>query len=176
MSKNRNDNIAINQEWYDVVPYSGNVDFIKNAIDYMTNSQNPISVLAKKDLYQTQHLVSIFKEKTLEKFSNEEIEIISSLAETNAKIQDMTQKLKQQKLIPSLKITQELEALQRTKTKLDMDLLSLTYKQQTSQQNEFNFFVFNCLLLSLGFVLLVLIIQMMFAYKQKRKIRGYFND
>ena len=162
-SKLWNANLVSDQNWYDVVPYTNNFDFVEILIDYLSES-NLLSVAPKYTFYNSESLDAKFMSLVKEKYAHDETYLekeISSIEEQQKKLVDQ---IRRQEIIMSVPVAQNMQNMEKRK----IDLNNQKEKIQQKQENLYNtlgamFIVIN-LLLPVLFLLVVV-----FVYKQNSK-------
>lgn len=175
MSSVWNANLADNQEWYDMLPQSGNLDFLQNAIDYLAQSKTPVSVPPKAEVRRAEPLAAVFSAQAYRMLDGERRQKQIELKDVEDKLQNISLQIQYNELIPSLKVTREIEALERDKLKIRQDLRKVNYL--TGKRFDFivNRFVAASLCLSFGFIIIIGLIQAAAARRLRRKAQGYVN-
>lgn len=171
-----NANKNANQEWYDMVPQAGNLDFLTNSIDYLTPDNALVSVPPKSDIYHTEALAAAFAQQSSRMMENERLEKQAQLKKIDDERQNIALQIEYNELIPSLKTSQEIEALERGKMKIKQELRRISYL--TAQRYEFliNRFIALNLSLSFAFIFIIGLIQGAISRRLRRKIQGYVNE
>jgi len=175
MSSVWNSNKNVNQEWYDMLPQSGNLDFLQNAIDYLSPEKTLVSVPSKTNTNHTEALTALFSQQAFQMFENEQLQKQTQLKEIDDGLQKIALQIENNELIPSLKVTQNIETLERDKIKIRQELQKINYQTVQQFESVVNHFVIINLCLSFIFILIVGLIHTLIGYQLRRKAQGYVN-
>lgn len=175
MSSSWNANNEPNQEWYNMIPQSGNLDFLTNAIDYMAQSKNPAAVPSKADYFRSQPLASVFSAQAYQKSESVLRQKQAELKQAEDSLQNISAQIEYNELIPSLKTTREIETFERNKMQIRQDLQKINY--QMAQEYEFiiNRFIALNFCLAFTFIVIAGLIQWVLSRRIGHKAQGYVN-
>ena len=106
------------QEVYDYVPYSGNMDFIERIADYMSGNTKILSISPKFTPVVATPIGAVLLLKTEEIFAQKQIEISTEQAKVLKEQKNMLYKIEHQEILPSIQVTKKLEDLERRRLEL----------------------------------------------------------
>lgn len=162
-SKLWNANLVSDQNWYDVVPYTNNFDFVEILVDYLSES-NLLSVAPKYTFYNSESLDAKFMSLVKEKYAHDETYLekeISSIEEQQKKLVDQ---IRRQEIIMSVPVAQNMQNMEKRK----IDLNNQKEKIQQKQENLYNTFGAMFIVINLLLPVLFLLV-VVFVYKQNSK-------
>ena len=149
---------------------SDNMRFIRNAVDYMTNSPY-VSVPAKQN-NRSQSLAAAFYQKAINIFAPSQIENAGKLAEIKKEILLKKETLAEAE-ISSLQQAKEIEELQRKEEKLREEGNLLTYLAKEEYENAVsNFAQAIIIFCPIGMVLLLAGIYKLYQFRVLSRIKG----
>jgi len=158
-----------------MLPQSGNLDFLQNAIDYLSPEKTLVSVPSKTNTNHTEALTALFSQQAFQMFENEQLQKQTQLKEIDDGLQKIALQIENNELIPSLKVTQNIETLERDKIKIRQELQKINYQTVQQFESVVNHFVIINLCLSFIFILIVGLIHTLIGYQLRRKAQGYVN-
>ena len=106
------------QDVYDFIPYSGNMDFIERAVDYVSDNKKILSISPKSATISTTPIGAVLLLKTEEIFATEQSNIRAEQAKVLKEQNTMHYKIEHQEILPSIQITKKLEDLERRRLEL----------------------------------------------------------
>lgn len=153
---------------------SDNMRFIRNAVDYMTNSPYA-SVPAKQD-NQSQSLAAAFYHQAMSIFAPSQIENAGKLAEIKKKILLKKEAMAAAEIL-SLQQAKEIEELQRQEEKLREESALLTYMAKEEYEKAVSGFAQGIIIICpIGIVLLLAGIYKLYQSRVSARIKGIKND
>ncbi len=171
-----NDNKESHQEWYHMVPKSGNADFLFNAIDYLAGHKTPVSVASKTSPYAPRPLSDVFAAEARQSFNAEQQKNIEETEQTASKLRDIALRIENNELIPSLKSTREIEKLERNKLRLQKEMQQIDYQIAQRYRSIVNRFIILNLSASLGIAALICLVREFFSRRTKLRAKEYVNE
>ncbi len=171
-----NKSLKEQQEWYHMEPFSGNVDFLLNAIDYLSASKKALNIKPKKTPFLSQSLTNVFALQAQQAYAKDVQKTVEELNKTEARLSQLFQQIGHNELIPSLKLTREIEKLQRKKLKLQKQKQRIEYQTTQKYQEIINRFIIYNLIITVGIIgVMILVVEFMFR-RNRRKAEEYINE
>ena len=176
LSATWNANTSPEQEWYDIVPSSGNLDFLTNAVDYLAGTGTPVAVSKKTDVPKTRSLAESFASAASQKTAAERSQILEKLRQTEEEIRRIAEQMRQNELLPSLNVTRRQEKLERDKLRLQKEQQRADYATAEAYREIVRSFMISNIGIGLFFVLLIAVVHGLIARCIKRRVGGYINE
>ena len=101
------------QDSYDFIPFSGNMDFIERAADYISGNRKILNVAPKFSPYRPLPLGSVLRLYAENTFASEKSAVGRELADILTERENMQRQIRNNELLPSLRVTGQLENLER---------------------------------------------------------------
>ncbi len=102
----------------ETIPLNGNFDFIEQAIDYLNNNQNILSITPKASSNKQAFIANYISQIINRKYSAQSQAINEQISKTEEQKQQIISQLKENLLLPSLTVTRQLENIERQRLDL----------------------------------------------------------
>ncbi len=145
------------QEIYDFIPYSGNMDFIERAVDYVSGNTKILSISPKFTPFVSTPIGAVLLLETEETFAQKQFEIKEEQAKVLKEQSNMLYKIEHQELLPSIQVTKKLEDLERRR-------LELLKEERSLKQNIINTYRLKLsLFMGINFMLPLIILSLLIS-------------
>ena len=130
---------------YDYEPFSGNMDFVERAVDYLSNNQAILNITPKISAVSGAPIAAMLMLDAEAEYAATQAEKNARLAQINQQQAQIYLQLRQQDIIPSVQAAKQLENLEKERLNLLEDLKDLqariiqTYKTELGLFMAFNF-------------------------------------
>lgn len=161
-----NANRRTGQDSCDFIPFSGNMDFIERAADYLTSNSNLLNPAPRFAPYESMPIGSVLMLHARAAAVEEQAVTDRNLAETLTEQTVMQRQITNNELLPSLQITRKLDELERRKRELQQQNRQI--KREIIRDYQFrlgDFMVFNFIM---PLALLALIIGVLKLRRRKQ--------
>ena len=120
-----NANQAEEQTPYDYEPFSGNLDFVERAVDYLSGNQAILNITPKKSAVAAAPIAAMLMLRAEAEYTDAEAEMTARLAKVSYRQAQMYRQIKTQDLMPSVQSAKQLENLERERLDLQEKLKNL---------------------------------------------------
>ena len=120
-----NANQAEEQTPYDYEPFSGNLDFVERAVDYLSGNQAILNITPKKSAVAAAPIAAMLMLDAEGEYTDIQAEMTTRLAKVSYQQAQMYRQIKAQDLMPSVQSAKQLENLERERLDLQESLKNL---------------------------------------------------
>ena len=120
-----NANQAEEQTPYDYEPFSGNLDFVERAVDYLSGNQAILNITPKKSAVAAAPIAAMLMLDAEAEYTDIQAEMTTRLAKVSYQQAQMYRQIKAQDLMPSVQSAKQLENLERERLDLQESLKNL---------------------------------------------------